>query len=144
GLDAGFLQFRLHADHGAADDVGGGALDGGVDGGALDKGALGRVARIGVGELDAAAENGGDVAIRLHPCPLGVHVTLDAGEALEIGFYVIAGDAALDAELVGEAEGGNAVDDAEIDGFRLAAHVAGHAFHRHVEHFARRHGVNVQ
>ena len=36
-------QRRLHADHGAADDVGGRALDRRVDRGALDEGALGRV-----------------------------------------------------------------------------------------------------
>jgi hypothetical protein len=44
-----------------------------------------------------------------------VHVVLDAGEALEIGLDVVASLRLRDAQLVGEAEGGNAVDDAEID-----------------------------
>ena len=43
GGEARLLQRIGHADHGAADDVGGGTLDRRVDGGALEEGALRRV-----------------------------------------------------------------------------------------------------
>jgi hypothetical protein len=43
------------------------------------------------------------------------HIVLDAREALEIGLDVVARLAARDAELGGKAEGGNAIDDAEVD-----------------------------
>ena len=46
-------------------------------------------------------------------------------------------------ELVGEAEGRDAVDDAEVDRLGAAAHVGRHVLDRHAEHFRRRHGVNV-
>ena len=38
----------------------------------------------------------------------------------------------------------SSVDDAEIDRFGLAAHHRIHVFDGHAEHFARRHGVNVE
>src|SRR5690606_30602666 len=132
-FDTGLFQFRLHADHGAADDVGGRALDGGVDRGAFDEAAFGGVAGIGVGEVDLAAENRRDIAVDLHPSALLVHIVPDAGEALEIGLDVVARLAAGNAELVGQAKGGNAVDDAEIDRLGAAAHIGGHAFYRHTE-----------
>ena len=72
------------------------------------------------------------------------HVVADAGEALEIFLDVGAGLLALDAELVGEPERRDAVDDAEVDRLGAAADLARHALHRHAEHFRRRHGVNVE
>ena len=55
-----------------------------------------------------------------------VHVGADAGEALEIFLDVIAGLFGFDAELGAEAEGGNPVDDAEIDRLGAAAHFRRH------------------
>ena len=72
------------------------------------------------------------------------HVVANAGEALEIfpdvGARLVAGDA----QLVGEAESRNAVDDAEIDRLRAAPDFARHAFDRHAEHFRGGHRVNVE
>ena len=85
-----------------------------------------------------------DVAVGLHLAALLGHVVLDAGEAREIGLDVLARLAALDAELVGEPEGRDAVDDAEIDRLGAAPHVGRHALDRHAEHLARRHGVDVE
>ena len=48
------------------------------------------------------------------------------------------------AELVGQAEAGNAIDDAEIDRLGPAAHFGRHVLHRHAENLRRRHGVNVE
>src|SRR5262249_3215880 len=72
------------------------------------------------------------------------HVVADAGKALEIFLDVGARLFALDAELVGEPEGGDAVDDAEVDGLGAAANFPRHALDRHAEHFRGRHGVNVE
>ncbi len=47
-------------------------------------------------------------------------------------------------KLVGEAESRDAVDDAEVDGLGAAAHRRVHAGKGHVEHLARRHGMNVE
>ena len=59
---------------------------------------------------------------------------------LDVGGGFLAGDA----ELVGQPKRRDAVDDAEIDRFRPAAHLARHVLDRHAEHFRCRHGVNVE
>ena len=84
-----------------------------------------------------------DVALRAARRLRRVHVGANAGEALEVALDVGAGLRALDAELIGETEGRDAVDDAEIDRLGAAAHVARHRCHRHREHFRRRHRVDV-
>ena len=66
------------------------------------------------------------------------------GKALEIFPDIGARLLAPDAELVGEAEGRDAVDDAEIDRLRAAPDFARHALDRHAEHFRSGHGVNVE
>ena len=71
-------------------------------------------------------------------------VVADAGKALEIFLDVGAGLLAADAELVGEPERRDAIDDAEVDRFGAAAHIGRHALDRHAEHFRRRHGMNVE
>ena len=43
-----------------------------------------------------------------------------------------------DAQLLGQAEGADAVDDAEIDRLGLAADLRVHAVDRHAEHLATR------
>src|SRR5260370_14127892 len=72
-----------------------------------------------------------------------IHECADAGKTLEVFLDVRAGLLARDAELVGETERRDAVDDAEIDRLGPAAHLARHTLHRDAEHFARRQGVNV-
>ena len=48
------------------------------------------------------------------------------------------------AELRGEPECRDAVDDAEVDGLGAPPHLGRHALDRHAEHLGRRHGVNVE
>ena len=83
------------------------------------------------------------------PCALAkamvaVHVLADAGEALEVGVDEALGVLARDAEVVGEPEGRDAVDDAEVDRLGLAADVGGHALDRHAEHLGGGHRVDVE
>ena len=66
------------------------------------------------------------------------------GKPLEIFLDVGAGFLARDAELIGEPERRDAIDDAEIDRLGAAAHFARHVLDRHAEHFRRRHGMNVE
>ena len=97
-----------------------------------------------VGVVALAPEQRHHIAVLLGE-RLGLfHVVADAGEALEIFLDVGAGLLARDAELVGEAEGRDAVDDAEIDRLGAAAHLGRHALDRHAEHFRRGHGVDVE
>lgn len=64
-------------------------------------------------------------------------------KTLEIFLDIFARFGARDAELVGKAESGNTVDDAEVDGLGTSAHFRRHAFHRHPEHFRCGHRMNV-
>src|SRR6185312_7034490 len=139
-----FLRQRVgHADHGAADDVGGCALDRRVDRGAFGAPAHARDFGIDLADMDAPPKQGFDIAVVARELLGRFHVIADAGETLEVFLDVIVGFAARDAELVGETEGGNAVDDAEIDRFGPAAHFGRHAFHRHAEDLRRRHRMDV-
>ena len=115
----------------------------------IDRGALVERADRGIGRADLgivafAAEQREHIAVLLREHLGRFHVIADTGESLEIFADIGAGLLAADPELVGEPEGGNAVDDAEIDRLGAAAHLAGHVFDRHAEHFRRRHGVNVE
>uniref|UniRef100_A0A0N5A085 LigA n=1 Tax=Parastrongyloides trichosuri TaxID=131310 RepID=A0A0N5A085_PARTI len=144
GLKPRIKQGAGHADHGAADDVGGRALDRGVDGGALAELALGAGLGVDGRDVDAPPEDGGDEALLLHQRLGPVHIGADAGEALEIGLDVGSGLTLIDAQLGGQAEGADAVDDAEVDGLGPATRLAGHALDRHAEHFGRGGRVDVE
>ena len=113
-------------DHGDFDQIGGGALDDAVDGHALAAVADGEDAAVDVGDRAAAAEDGFDIAV-----VLGVHDALveelaNGGKSFVVGVdqFLGGGDGqAVDAP--GQAVGGDAIDDAEVDDFRLAALIAG-------------------
>ena len=139
----GFERSR-HAHHGAADDVGGGALDRRVDRGAFEEAAHRRVLGVDLGIVHAPAEHGLDVAVIVGEFLGRFHVVADAGEALEVGLDVLARLLARNAELVGQPERRDAVDDAEVDRLGAPARLGRHVLDRHAEHFRRRHGVNVE
>ena len=136
-VEARFGERRHHADHGAADDVGGRALQPRVDGRALVEGADRGVRGLDVGVMAFPAKQSLDIAMLAAEIARLVHIGADAGEALEIFLDVGGGFLAGDAELVGKPERRDAVDDAEIDRLGAAADFARHAFHRHAEHLRR-------
>ncbi|MBA7476205.1 hypothetical protein ES707_11587 [subsurface metagenome] len=82
-----------------------------------------------------ATEQRLDIAVLAAELLSLVHVGADAGEALKVLLDVGGGFLAGDAELVGESERRDAVDDAEIDRLGAAAHFARHVLDRHAEHF---------
>src|SRR4029078_36841 len=112
-----------HARHGAADDVGGRTPDRGGDGRVLEITAHTRVLGVDLGVVDAPAEYGFDVAAFVRTFARRIHIGADAGEAFEVGFDVGRRLVLGDAELVGEREGGEAVDDAEVDRLGAPAHL---------------------
>ena len=93
--------------------------------------------------MHAAAEDRLHIALLARGLLRRLHVVPDAGKALEIGADVVSRLLPADAELVGKPEGGDAVDDAEVDGLGPAAHHRVHALDRHAEHFGRRHRMDV-
>ena len=114
-------DLSVDADHGELDEVGGGALQGRVDGGALGEASLIGVARRDVWDGADAAELGADELVAADGFEGAVDEGADAGVTLEVLLDVGAGLALVDAELRGEAEGRDAVDDAEVDGLGAVA-----------------------
>src|ERR1051325_5054477 len=77
--------------------------------------------------MDAPPEQGLDKAMGAGEL-LGVfHIVADAGKAGEVFLDIVGRFALRNAQLVGQAETGNAIDDAEIDRLGAPAH-----FRRHV------------
>ena len=93
-----FVQRLLHSDHAHLDEVGCGALHGGVDGGALQTRERGALGVLNPGELQAATEHGFHVAHLLGHGPGFIHVFLDAGEALEVALDVVLGCGVVNAQ----------------------------------------------
>ena len=70
-------------------------------------------------------------------------IVADAGKPFKIFLDIGCGLLAFDAELIGETERGDAVDDAEVDRFRAPPHFRWHALDRHAEHLRGGHGMNI-
>ncbi len=98
---------------------------------------------LNVGDGADAAEVGADGAGAADFFEGGGDELLDAGVALEVAVDVLAGGFLVDAELGGEAEGGDAVDDAEVDGFGAGAGFLVHRFRVDLEDFGGGEGVDV-
>ena len=100
----------INACHGHLDNVGSGALNGGVDG----KGAHGAVVRIDVGQIASAPKQ--RLGIAFFAC-LGLgplHIFVHLWKRLEVAINQRFSLGATDVETLGQAEGGDAVDDAEV------------------------------
>ena len=136
-------QRRRHANHRLLDDVGGAALQRGVDGGAFGEGAHALALVVDEAQVDLAAERRQHIAVLAREVLGPLHVVADAGVTLEIFGDVFLGLLLADAELVGEAEGRDAVDDAEVDRLGAPPHQRVHALHRHAEHVGGGDGVDV-
>ena len=121
-LQAGGAQRVVGAHHRDLDDVGGGALDDRVDREALAELARLPVARADLGDLAAAAEQRRDVAVLLGLRDRVGHELRDGREALEVAVDELLRLLLLDLQAVGEAVGGEPVDDPVVDHLRLRAH----------------------
>ncbi|CRI63432.1 hypothetical protein THIOKS11320081 [Thiocapsa sp. KS1] len=119
------LDPMVRRDHGALDDVGGRALHGRVDGGPLGGGAATLVAVPDLGQIKPPAEQGLDIAVLARLGAGALHEVFDPRIALEITIHVFLCRTPLDAELLGEPEGGHAVDKTEVDRLGRAALLPG-------------------
>ena len=133
----------LDADHGNLDEIGGGTLHGGVHGHAFCHLRFHAVGTVDACDVAAAAGKRFDVAVAvggglgvvdelLHAL---VHFEVTVDEALRLCHR--------DFQVAGEAEGGHAVEHAEVHDLRVAAHVGGHAVQRHAVDGGGRAGVDV-
>ena len=118
-------------------------MQGRIDGGALGESAGVGVAAVDVGNGALAAEQGAGHAFLANLGDGRFDELLHAGVALEIGFDVFFRLAAGDAQLRGEAEAADAVHDAEVHGFGVAAQLRGHGHGADAEDFGRGAGVDV-
>ena len=131
------------ADHGDLNNVCGCTLYRGIDGAPLGVTADDGVARPDVGQEEAAAEERLHVTLlrgRLDRC---VHVSLDAWVGGEVAVDQLAGFGAGDGEALGQAKGGDAVDDAKVGRLGAAAHVGGDLLGGDAEDLGGRGGVDV-
>src|SRR5262245_62868363 len=90
------------------------------------------------------AEQGEDVPVLLGEGLGLLHVVANAGKALEIFLDIGACLLALDAELIGEPERRDAIDNAKIDRLGAAANLSRHALDWNAEHFGSGLGVNIE
>ena len=130
-------------DHRELDQIGGGALQRGVDGGALGEAAGVRIAAVDVGDGTLAAEHrlrhAGFANFRDGRVEQAAHARI----AREVVLDVLARLRARDTQLRGEAEGADAVDDAEIHRLGVAARIGRDHQRRHAHHLGGGAGVDV-
>src|SRR6185437_2277385 len=103
--EPGAIELRFNTDHGAAYDVGSGALQAGVDGGALVERTDRGVAVLDVRIVAFAAKQSEHVTMVAAELTRLVHVVADARKSLEIFLDVGAGFFAFDDELGGKPKG---------------------------------------
>ena len=116
--------------------------------GVLIGGALGEAAHVGIAGLDVgdgadAAEVGADGLVAADGFERLLDEALNAFVAIEVGFDVLLRGLLVDVELRGEAEGADAVDDAEVDGLGAGAGLFVHGGGVDAEDLARGEGVDV-
>src|SRR5690606_24642125 len=134
----------FHADHSAADDIRCRSLDRRVDRRAFVEGTDRRIGGADFRIVGAPAEDRLHVAI-LAAERLGLlHVIPDARETLEITLDVSACFITRYAKLVGQPEGGDTVDDAEIDCLGTTADFTRHAFDGNTKHFGSGHRMDIE
>ena len=124
-------------------DVGRRTLNRSVHGVSLGKAAGDGVVRSDVVEVAAPAENRRDEALFLGLGNHIVHILLHLGVGCEIAVDNLFGLLAGNLQPLAQAEGRNAVDDAEIGGLGAAALLGGHFVEGFVEQFGGRRGVDV-
>ena len=144
GLQLLPLHLVEDPDHGDLDHVGGGSLNRGVDGIAFGKAADGGVARGDVAQVTAALHHGFNIAVAAGRFDGAVHVSLDIRVFHEILVNDFGGLLARNAQPFGQSEGGNSIDDPEIDHLGIAAHLFGYLSEGYAIHFCRGGRVDVE
>ena len=115
----------IDAHHGDLDEVGGGALDGRVDGVALGGGPQNAILRIDVADVATTAHERLHVLVLAGEIQCIVQIIRDFRETAEVVGDELLGLGLRNLQAVGETEGGDAVQNPEVDGLGGAAHVGG-------------------
>jgi len=136
-------QHFLNADHGDFNEVGGGALDRRVDGVALGGGADGSVMTVDVADVTAASGDGFDIALFFGGFDGAVHEGFYRRILCKVVFDNFGGFFARDTQALRKAEGGDAVDDSEVNHFGAAALLFGHFVERYSENTRGGGGMNI-
>ena len=135
-------QSSLHFNHGAFDQVGCGALHGCVNGGAFSCGTTDGTA-VDVGQIQTAAEQGFHIAQTACLLFGTLHIFCHARVACKITLDEHFRRHIVNAEGFGQPEAAHAVNQAEVDGFGVAALLCGDVFGRHAEDFGGGAAVHV-
>ena len=131
-------------DHGALDDIGSGALHRCVDRGALGSLAHGLVLGMNFRQVQAATEQGFDVALLAGLLAGAFHIAQHARVAGEVAVNVSLRLLAIDTDLFGQTKGTHAVDQAEVDGLGAAALVGGDLLQVHAEYLGSGCAVHIE
>src|SRR5579872_5345823 len=136
-------QAAVDFDHGEFDEIGGGSLERRVH-----RGAFGEIAQVGLRRIDFgnradAAEHGARDAGLARFGDLAFEIFFDAAVAVEVSGDEFRGFFLVDLQILREAKGGEAVDDAEINYFGGAAMLGSLGKGRDVENFLCGARVNV-
>ena len=102
-----------------------------------------RVAGFDFGQIQAAAEQGFDIALLARLFADVIHVIFDAGITGEIQVDIGLRLAARQAELLRQPERGHAVNQSEIDRLGGAAQFGGDLIGRHAEHFGGSRAMHI-
>ena len=143
GFQALRFQAAVDVHHGQLDDVRGGALHRHVQRHPLPKGAHIEVGAFQLRQVTAAAIDGGDIALGLGGLHDLLHIVPDAVVFFQIGVYIGLGLVGVDADILGQGEGGDAVDNAEVDGLGPAAQDRRHLTDRDAEDIGGGDGVEI-
>ena len=143
GADALVGKTAVDAHHGELDDVGCGTLDGRVDGIALAETPHHGIPRVDVGQHAAASVQGSDITLlsRLGDAAVDVFAHLREGGVVAVDEHL--GLVACNVQPLRQPEGTDAVQDAEVGGFGLAALVTGDLVQRLVINARGGDGVDV-
>ena len=125
GLEIAVQDFAMDVTHREFNHVRGRALDARVNGVSLFPLTGGRVARVDVAQIAAAAGDRFDESVLAGELDGFVHVGPDAGKLIEVIGYQVRRLLSGNVQAVGEAERRDAVDNAEIDGLRVSPHIFG-------------------
>src|SRR5277367_3059846 len=133
----------VNANHGDLNEIGGGALQRRVDGGALGESAKVGIFAVDVGNGADATEESFDFAFAADFFERGVNEFAHAGIFFEISVNELLAFGGRDAETLCKSASGEAVDDAEVDDFGLAAMIRRDHQRRHAEDLRSGERVNV-
>ena len=143
GLQPGLPKGLIHPDHGQLDDIRRRALDGGVQRHPLAEGAEVEVAALELRQIPPPAIERGHIALGLGGLDDVLHIGADAAVVGEIGVHIGPGLVGADADILGQGPGRDAVDNAEVDGLGVAAHLRRHLVQGDPEDLGGRDRVNV-